>query len=129
MKNMISMLTDMDRDEAQCVFIFPEGTDLSKSNITKSNACKLFNLTLLKSFCVYLYACMFRSPCLYPCFPMLQLRRSTVFRSCAMFCIPSRPASLSAWTSCCSLAEATKPRWLCMISPSHTETFAPDPAR
>eukprot|EP01035_Chromulina_nebulosa_P026179 gene26179-34243_t len=38
MKNMISMLTDIDRDEAQCVFIFPEGTDLSNSNITKSNA-------------------------------------------------------------------------------------------
>ena len=40
MKNMISMLTDIDRDEAQCVFIFPEGTDLSNSNIAKSNTCK-----------------------------------------------------------------------------------------
>ena len=42
---MISMLTDIDRDEAQCVFIFPEGTDLSNSNITKSNACKSFRMS------------------------------------------------------------------------------------
>ena len=40
MKEMISLLTDLDRHEAQCVFLFPEGTDLSSSNLAKSHQCE-----------------------------------------------------------------------------------------
>lgn len=57
MKTAISYLMDIDKDEAVSVFLFPEGTDLSKSNIVKSNQCTIIPLNNKIEIISSLYSC------------------------------------------------------------------------